>query len=182
MKLLDNRDVQALLREQDFHVAAAARSGNGGVEQRLREKTARESERLRVRLTRALSALNPGEALYSGVGETVRPQNEPPARSLFDRYFRLQDDRIFLERLRERGVEADRIRGRRARDKQSCRDKREPATDCISVHRWAPKVDGGAATSRTGFPGEGPSAIFAANPSASGSRADARARRARATL
>ncbi len=106
VKLLDDGDIQSLLREQDFHVAAPARRGNGGVEQRLREKPAREPERLRVRLTRALAALDSGEALDSHVGETDRSQDEPAARSLFERYFCLDDGRDFSRaswRARRRG-------------------------------------------------------------------------------
>jgi hypothetical protein len=114
MKLIDNRDVQPLLREQDFHIAAPAGGGKSGVEQRLRKKPARESERLRVRVARALAALNSEQALQSHIGETNRPQNESPARRLFERHFRLHDGGIVLERFRERGVEADRVRVCRA--------------------------------------------------------------------
>ena len=65
MKLLDNCDVQSLLREKDLHIAAPARSRNGGGEQRLSEKPARESERLRVRLISTFPALNSGQSLDS---------------------------------------------------------------------------------------------------------------------
>ena len=46
VELLDNRNIQALLREQDFDVTAAARGWNGGIEQRLRKKAAAKSEGL----------------------------------------------------------------------------------------------------------------------------------------
>ncbi len=114
VKLLDDGNIQSLLREQDLHVAAAARRGNGGVEQWLREKPAREPERLRFRLTCALAALDAGEALDSHVGEADRSQNEPAARSQLKRDLRLDDGRVFLERSGQGRVEADGVHVRSA--------------------------------------------------------------------
>jgi hypothetical protein len=76
----------------------------------LREKSARESERLCVVITGALPALDAEQALQSCIGEANRAQNESPAGSLFERHFCFHNCGIVLERLRQRGVETDRVR------------------------------------------------------------------------
>ena len=122
VKLLDNRDIQSLFREQDFHVSPPARSGNGRVEQRLGKKPARQSKRLHVRFARAFSALNAGETLHLTSGRPVDRKTSRRPAACSSRYFRLEDRRIFLERLRERGIEADRVR-------HACRDGRSRRAD-----------------------------------------------------
>src|SRR5436190_133302 len=172
--------MQSLLSKQDLHIAAPVRGGNGGIEQRLGEKTARKSEGLCVCFSGALSALNPCQPLHPRIRETDGSQEEPPARRLFKRQLCLVDGRIFLKRCREGGVEADRIRSWRPRGEQGCGDKRQFATLGNCIHRWAPKVGGGAVTSRTDCPAL--ALAFPPNLSSAGSRAEALARRARATL
>jgi hypothetical protein len=112
VQLLDDCDIQTLLREQHFDIAAAARSWNGSVEQRLGEKAASEGERLRGWLIDAIPALDPGGELKPDVWEGVGAQDEAPPGSLFQRDPGLNNRAIFLERSGKGRVDRDGVRRR----------------------------------------------------------------------
>src|SRR5204862_5655080 len=83
VQMLDNGNVQTLLCDQHFDVAAAKGSGNGGSNERLGKKAARERERLDRRFVGALAALDSGKALYPDVGKTAGTEDEAAAGRLF---------------------------------------------------------------------------------------------------
>src|ERR1700674_70224 len=122
----------------------------------------------------AFPALVAAKYLDSRVGQTIRSQNEAAAHCLFERELGVEDRGIFLERSRESLIERESVRMDGNADRGGDNERE-------SFHRPPPKVDGGATTSAIGFPGES-LFFFAANPSACGSRAQARANRASATL
>ena len=109
MQFSDDRDVQALLGEQNFNVAPAPGSRNSRVEQRLSEKAAGEAEGPDRRVARAFAALNANRDLHSHVWVSIRAQDQAAPGRLFQRDPRLGDLRIFFERRGESGVEGERM-------------------------------------------------------------------------
>jgi hypothetical protein len=105
--MLDDGNVQTLLCDQHFDVAAAKGSGHGCVEEWLGEKAARERERLDRRFVGALAALDSGKTLDPEVGKTGGTEDEATAGRLFERDAGLHDLGIFLEGPGERGIKGE---------------------------------------------------------------------------
>ena len=119
VKLLDDRDVEALLRNQSFDVAATPGSRNRRVEQGLRQKAPRKREGAEGRFIRAFTTLQAGEALNLQIGQRDGMENKATAGGLFKGQPCLDDLRIFFKRPGEGGLEGDRICVRETKEDKS---------------------------------------------------------------
>src|SRR4051812_42033058 len=99
MQLLDHHNIQLLLRDQQFEVAAATRWRNCGIEERLGKISLRECERFRLIVEfDAMSSLRTSDPFDVGVGIRNRSQNQTLSGRLFQSCLSLLNRRIMLQR------------------------------------------------------------------------------------
>ena len=84
VQLFYYRDVQLLLSDQKIDISKPSRRRDGGVEQRLKKRSAREGEHFRRTFTRPISALNASRHSDPGGGPHDGTKNEPAPRCLFE--------------------------------------------------------------------------------------------------
>src|SRR3954451_17931044 len=96
MQLLEDCDVQSLLREQDFNVAAPIRSRHGRVENRLPQISLHKGKRLRLVLARTMSALYSHRGVHVRIRQSGGVQDEAPTTRCFQTQLRVLNDRISL--------------------------------------------------------------------------------------
>src|SRR4051812_26584792 len=109
VQLFGHGDVQPLLGEQDFYVAAPIGGRDARLENGLPQVTLRKGERLRLVLAGTVSALNSDGRVDGGIRQPRRAQNEPSTTRFFQAELCLLNVRILLERSSERRVERDRL-------------------------------------------------------------------------
>jgi hypothetical protein len=98
MKLLYDRDVKLLLRDQKFDISAPERWRHGCVKQGLGKETAYQGKPLDSALARPVAALDTGWHRHCHTGPYHGTKNKPLPGCLFEIRFRFLNGRIFFQR------------------------------------------------------------------------------------
>src|SRR5207249_11716991 len=101
----NHRDIQSLLRDQDFDIGTPERRRNRRVEKWLGETAVRKSEWLIRFLARAMSSLVARYYPNDCVRLRDRPKHQSSPGRALQIGFRFQDLRIFLNRLLKQGIQ-----------------------------------------------------------------------------
>src|SRR5438105_14972408 len=112
VKLLLDREIQLLLRDQDADVSATKGRWNRGIKQSLVERSANKSKKFRRSIPGAVAALNPAGHARFHVWPRDGTKNQPTPHSLFEIRFGALDRGIFFQRGVENAIERDRRRDR----------------------------------------------------------------------
>src|SRR5438874_9664550 len=98
VQLVDGSNIQLLLRNQDFDIAPAQRSGQTRVEQGLRQNAPSHCKALYSAFTGAVATLNTRRHTQFDVRPSDGTKNQPLPSSLFQTRFRLLDSRVSFQR------------------------------------------------------------------------------------
>ena len=105
MKLLYDRDIKLLLRDQNVDVSAPERWWHGCVKQGLREEATRQGKALDSTLARSVAALDTGWHCHCHNGPYHGTKNKPLPSCLLEIGFRLLNGRIFFQRRLKNGFQ-----------------------------------------------------------------------------
>src|SRR6266853_2731225 len=98
MKLLYDRDIKLLLRDQNFNVSAPERWRHSHVEQSLREPATPDGKAFYSAFTSPVTGLDAGRHAHLGARPDNGAKNKPLPGGLLDIRFRFLNGRIFFQR------------------------------------------------------------------------------------
>ena len=100
MQLFEHGNIQTLLREQNFNIAAPARSRNSHIKKWLGNTAGGKGEWLHRIFARTLSALHAERNVSAGVRQKAGTENKSTSRRRFQLRLRFLDRRIIFHRAR----------------------------------------------------------------------------------